>query len=548
MRILALVLLAGALVFGQKAPVHPEIRGVVLEPGTNLPVEHAEILFFTQQPGPVKLNGGWKRDETRKTVTGNTGAFTLTVEKPGPYRVEARREGYVGMDLPGQPPKHAEVTLTQDKPVAEVKLFLARPGQVMGSVIDEDTRKPIPSFRLSAARKHGVLGFVSDASATTNAEGRFVASGLTPGEYIVKILPQTAPAKRVLTSFTEQDAKKVDRDYEHTYWPGGHGEDVAMPVNLISGSTVDVGPISVRKVPYHRVHVRIPVSNCAAGDKMSVSEEIIWGRRLSQRRLTEVPCGKDVLVTGFSPGNYRLIFVIQGRTAADRGTASVPFSINNENIEIAASIVPGVPVDGVVIASEGARLPDFSKIKVALRPVDAVGFLDHLPFVVPESDGKFRFPELRLLAHTISIMGVGPTHYVKEIRYNGSPLPDANVPVDRENMTRTLTIVVDDKSGTISGAVTRRGEPVSRPYIIAAKWPLSSDKMLPGWERAKGDENGRFQMGGLAPGEYRLIALSSVEWDTSFEALDEALTTGKKVEVGANGFQTVALEPVELRK
>src|ERR1035441_5202988 len=79
---------------GSPPPQHPEIRGVVLEPGTNQPVVDAEIELSVQTPGPVKINGGWKADPSRKSRTDFSGVFRLPLDKPGPYRVEAKKAGY----------------------------------------------------------------------------------------------------------------------------------------------------------------------------------------------------------------------------------------------------------------------------------------------------------------------------------------------------------------------------------------------------------------------------------------------------------------------
>src|ERR1035438_6488055 len=98
--------------------------------------------------------------------------------------------------------------------------------------------------------------------------------GLAPGEYAVEIQAQAAQEKRVLTQLPGNDATATDRDYEHTYWPGGHGADAALPVTVPSGATVHIGKLRVRKVPYYRVHVRILVAGCEAGEKLHVGESI----------------------------------------------------------------------------------------------------------------------------------------------------------------------------------------------------------------------------------------------------------------------------------
>jgi hypothetical protein len=365
----------------------------------------------------------------------------------------------------------------------------------------------------------------------------------------VEILQQTAPEKRVLTQFTEKDTQTVERDYETTYWPGGHGMDMAMPVSLASGATVDVGVLRVRKVPYYRAHVRVQGSNCEDGDTMYVTETVRTSQGGFMQALASVPCSRELLVSGFAPGAYRLLFSIRGRTLETRGSPDVMFSIVNENIEVTAALTPGVTLDGVFLAAEGAKLPDLTKAKVSLSAGDLVGPMGGSPPISPAPDGKFRIEGVRLPYQTVQISGLGPGNYTREIRYNGVKVAADTVALDSGGMTHTLTIVIDDKPGAIAGTVMSGDKPVSQPFVIARKWPPPDGPMRSRWGSgtARGDEAGRFRIGGLAPGEYHVVALRSLDPSTSNAAVDRALSAAKKIEVGPNGIQNVTLEVTDLR-
>ena len=526
----------------EASPVRTEIRGVVLEPGINQPVAEAEISFSTQEPGPVLLNGGWKNDPARKIRTDSRGAFVVALDKPGSYRVEARKEGYIGGGFGGAP-DYAEVKLTAEKPSMDVRLFLARPARITGRVVDEDTGKPLAGIRLSAnqADKYGRLLPADGSSAKTDVSGTFVLSELPPGGYAVEIGPQIESAKRVLTKFTEKDVKAVDLDIKHTYWPGGHGQESVLPVPVSSGATVNIGHLAVKKVPYYRVLARMPDSNCEPGETVRLSEFTSSAEILAMHRpLSSVPCGKEVLIAGFAPGDYRLLFSLDDRPRESRRTASVPFSIEGENIEIDASLKLGVAVDGALVVDAGARLPDFAKVKVSLGPVDFSGYPDDPPPAVPGADGTFRIADVRPLGQIVRISGLGPGHYVKELRHNGIPLGGDIMPLDDGALTHALTIVAGDNPGTIGGSVVSRDQPVSRPIVFARKWPPAKGYVESDWTWVHGDDTGRFQINGLAPGEYRLLAVRALGVPTS--AVQRAMTTGKTIEIEANGFLNLTLE------
>jgi hypothetical protein len=533
---------------GSPPPQHPEIRGVVLEPGTNQPVVDAEIELSVQTPGPVKINGGWKADPSRKSRTDFSGAFRLPLDNPGPYRVEAKKAGY-SAPAAGEP-NFREVTLTVENPMAEVKMYLAQPGRITGLVVDEETGKPIAKLHLRAARMNARLGGFEPGStpATTDSDGQFAVTGLAPGEYAVEIHPQFAQEKRVLTQ-TPKDLPTAEPDYEHTYWPGGHGEDAALPVTIGSGATVHIGRLPVRKVPYYRVHLRIPVSNCEAGETLHVAESFQAGRPRWQHFLASAPCGKDLYVTGFSPGTYGLMLSNGGGTPENLATAFISFSIVDRNLELTAPLTRGVAIDGIFLAEDGTKLPDLANTRISLRATDqfSASMGAGMP-VLPTPDGKFRIEGVRPVEQTVSIFGLGAGNYVKEIRYNGAAVSGDIVALQGGAMTHKLTIVIDDKPGAITGTVMSGDRPVGRPFVIARKWPPPSVPGPSGMAVARGDEAGQFLMGGLVPGDYHVIALRSVDPGTTNEAaLNRALAAAKKIEVGPGNVLNVTLEVTELR-
>jgi hypothetical protein len=553
MRKIALLLVFSAIAFGAgqqnaaKPLTQPEIHGVVLEPGFNVAVPDAEVLLFVQEPGPIKINGGWKTEPSSKSKTDSTGSFNFSLDKPGAYRVEAKKEGY---SAPGASVTrdYSDLTLTAAKPVAEARLYLVHPGVITGRVVDEETREPIPNVRLRAVRASVQGGFFPyNPSVTTNSEGHFSAIGIEPGEYVVEILPQTAPDKRVLTQFTEKDTQTAERDYENTYWPGGHGEDMAIPLTLTSGATVDVGVLRVRKVPYYRAHVRVQGPNCGDGDTMHVSETVRTGQGSRMQAVATVHCGKELLIVGFAPGTYRLSFHIRSRTLETRGSPTVVFSIVNENIEVTAALTPEVTLDGVFLAAEGAKLPDLTKVKVFLSSMDGAGSMGGPPQASPAPDGKFRIEGVRLADQMVRVSGLGTGNYMKEIRYNGAKVGADVVPLESGGMTHTLTIVIDDRPGVIMGTVMSGDKAIGQPFVIAQKWPPSDGSPFFGTAGTKGDDAGRFRLAGLAPGEYRVVALRSFDLSTSNAAVERALSAAKKIEVGPKGIQNVALEVTDLR-
>ena len=229
--------------------------------------------------------------------------------------------------------------------------------------------------------------------------------------------------------------------------------------------------------------------------------------------------------------------------------ASVPFSIAGRNIEIVASLAPGVAVDGRFIAEDNAKPPDFTTLKIWLDQIDMLRFADLVEPVAADATGKFQLQAVPSGNVRVMISGTGAGNYVKEIRYNGSPLRDGIVSLDQASMTRSLTIVIDDKPASLTGEVKNGDKAVSQPYVILAKWPLAGGRVFIPTATATGSDQGAFQFSGLAPGEYRVAALRSRVEDQERlpNTLERALAAARKIELGPNTFQNITIGVTEVR-
>jgi hypothetical protein len=114
-----------------------------------------------------------------------------------------------------------------------------------------------------------------------------------------------------------------------------------------------------------------------------------------------------------------------------------------------------------------------------------------------------------------------------------------------------LEIVIDDKAATISGSVAERGKVAGPIMIVAVKWPVAPDSssvsmLLRKSKNAPADEQGNFQINGLAPGEYHVIGVTEtaamrLKPDILIRLLDRA----EKVTLERGGSQSISLKIVE---
>lgn len=494
-----------------------EIRGKVIEPGLNQPI-HEVLVTLTQFPddGPIIITPLKPGETVGSTNTRIDGTFVFVLPRAGRYNVEIHKDGYthLGGVLGRDRPATAVLHVTEKQQVAEVALFLVRPAVVTGRVVDWETGKPaagIPLRVWQAVNRAGRRIVYRGATTTSESDGKFSASGLWPGEYIVEVQSSLHKNDRALKEFSAEDKDIVDRDYENSFWPGGGDKQSAMPLTVFSGGTADFGTLAIRRTDHYRVLLDLvqPVS-CPTGAQIMVSEHAGDGWNIE---IGVFPCGRNILIRGFVPGSHELEFNVQGVTRESRLRDVIPFSISRRGAELTPILSRGLDVAGRFVPGEGSRVPDLSTLAVRLQAVGLIQWLDEREMTRPAADGRFMIPNLAPARHRVIITGLEATHYIQQLRYNGTPIEGSFLHLNRAAIDHSLLVVVDDKPATLTGQVTDGDEPVTNAHVVLARWPVVGENMHEEARTIKGDDEGRFSLAGLAPGDYRIVA-----GDALFEA------------------------------
>jgi hypothetical protein len=537
----------------KKDPVELEIRGVLVEAGVLEPISDAEVLYWKMPEAGQPMRFTPDR-ALGKVKTGPDGSFGFAPAQLGEYYVLATKDGYVNASR-GSMSNAATVTISKEHPVAEARLSYARPAQITGSLLDEESEKPLEKFRVTVSADYYARGRrfpAPGALAITDDKGRFVAR-VPPGDYFVELQPAINSTRgRVLEEFTTNDLNAVDLDFEQSYWDGGHDQELALPVSVGSNALVDMGTLKVRRVPFYRVRVSHSAAGCSPNDDavMNISRVPPSGWNGSG----DVTCGKDILVLGFAPGAYRLDISLRGPSfpPGSRLRGATTFQIVDKNLDLFVPLARGVDIVGKVVAAEGAAKPSFDKMTAYIRATIDVSQADEGPVVV-DAKGSFRLVNTNVTEQNLFVSGVPVGYYIKEVRYNGSPVRGnpawLTFELDGSAPSHSLEIVLDDKPAFVTGTVTDRDRPVSQPLVVIARWPVSDVKALWPLTTVTGDAGGKYQFTGIAPGEYRILAVSSALKDKlqKPDVLEPLLRTAKKLELGPRATQNLTLELTELR-
>ena len=542
-----------------------EIRGTVIDPGTNHGIEGAEITV--QKMAPREIGRPIRSGAVGKLTTDAQGAFVFRGDGFGEYVLLVKKEGFSPLigKVVGIPSTQINVVLTKDRPSREVRFQLGRPGEITGRVVDYETGEPIRGFRLNIAPLLYARGlrilWPPFGSGVTDEEGRFRASNLTASQYVAEIRPQLTQREMFLKEFTAEDANAVDQDYELAYLPGGPSLNDALPVQLASGGTADLGTLRARKITHYRV--RVSASGCAPG---SLVRMLLYVRtRLggaNQAASGETECGQEALFRNLAPGSYflnaRTAPPLAGETADERLQAllsargpqppvlkaEVSFAITNRNETVQAALARAPDIAGRFVAAEGARALEWDKLRIASTVLGSVNFGDEAGPVNGDASGNFllenRLPGIK----RITVVGLPPGTFVKQMRYRGTPLAMNIFTFTGEG---ELEIEIDDQPAVISGTVRDNGRPAEQAHVALIRWPMDPIEPFASITRGNADDDGKFQFSTLPGGEYRLISLAAENRDRLEEpgVLDRLLPRAEKITLTRGASQSVTLAPLD---
>ncbi|MBI3668020.1 MAG: carboxypeptidase regulatory-like domain-containing protein [Acidobacteria bacterium] len=525
------------------------IEGTVVRAGSGDPLRKAQVVLQKAE--------GVEPARPLGAVTDDDGRFLITVTDPGRYILSASRNGYVHQQYGQRGPRRPGTTLTlgRGQRLRDIVFRLVPTAVISGRVVDEDG-EPLPAVQVQALTTNyregrRQLGQVSMTA--TNDLGEYRLYGLAPGRYHIRaVYTPGLSALVVIGNLMQQrfDDTAAEESYLPTYYPGANDPTQASPVDAAAGS--EVRGIDISFHPARAVHVRGQLFNAVDGGPVRNGNawlapreaKVVGFSRVMQSQFVS-PQG-EFEIRGVTPGSYILLAHAPSKDGSRTYRGRLPLEVANSNIDgIKLLLNAGLDLAGR-IRMEGEGRLDPEALGLWLQPRDQSQFGGEGGQVKP--DGTFSIPGLAPGAYAVHVGNLPEDFYLKSARLGDEEVLEAGLDLSRfESAPGLLEVVVSSKGGRIDGVVSNdKQKPAGGAQVVLI--PESRRRSRTDlFKSTPTDQNGRFTLRGIPPGEYKLFAWEDIERGAyqDPEFLKPFEERGHACQVQAGGAQAVELQLIQ---
>jgi hypothetical protein len=226
-------------------------------------------------------------------------------------------------------------------------------------------------------------------------------------------------------------------------------------------------------------------------------------------------------IGGVAPGRYMLQVMGMGGPMADSEVAYADITVSGDDIGGIRLVASrrSVVTGRVLVDPAAAQTLRPASLRLGLQPVQFDMMMmgstqpavvnDDLSFELKAAPGAFR----------ISLFGQSPGWSIRSVRHRSVDVTDSGMEFRPNEDVTDVEVELTNKVTDVSGLVTNTKGETIKDYSVVV-FPQDRDKWTPNsryMKTARPDQDGRFKVTGLPPGEYRVIAvdyLDQNEWST----------------------------------
>ena len=480
--------------------------------------------------------------------TDSEGRYEFTELPARQFTLTAQRGGYLQLRYGQRRPNEQGkvIDLREGQVLEGIDFAMPRMAVVSGRITDE-LGDPIAGVWVAAMRQtwfqnRRQMGSPPGAPlATTDEDGEYRITGLVPGTYVVF-------SKTMEKWAVEDNGREGTMSYAPTYFPGVADLSQAVRVTVTSGQearNTDFSVVPARAAtiagkaldsqgrPMRNVTLAMQFPGCCGGGIVG-----------SGGNGAVAPDG-SFTITGVPPGTYNL------QAAGAGETAIMPLVVNGVDIDgVALTTSAGWEVRGSIVTDTGPPA-GLRRSQVTIAPIR----------LVTSGLGMQGAPVQRQAVNddwTFSVSNVVGPARLRVTLPDGWAL-EALLQGDRDLVSRVIDMKSGDTMTDVRVLITDQVGTVTGQLVDAKKVPLPDGTVLlfpanpaswfegsPHVRAVRPDQQGRYRIPNVLPGEYLAAALDYVEegiWNDP-EYLESVRRFAQRVNVAGSGTHTLSLSLV----
>ncbi|HKE00015.1 MAG TPA: carboxypeptidase-like regulatory domain-containing protein, partial [Planctomycetota bacterium] len=473
------------------------IAGRVVDATSGEPVEGFRAYAYEDGKDPGASL--WQRARVEKGFAAKDGSFRIAGLSPGRYRVVASADGYVDRATSDA------VDVETAKVTPGVVVRLTRGAIVRGRVIDGANGSPVAGARVAGTLAGDASGRREAFQTETTIDGAFEAKGVEPGS--IQVVASH-------NAFVDSDPVAVEAV------AGGVRE--AAPIALGHGGAIEGTAL-------------LPDGSPMARGDLTASLQPAGGRGRDLWKSGTADEKGNFHVEGLRPGTWQVTVSMRAADGVWSATdKQVRATVVVEDGRTTHVEFPPPPTGGCTIRGHvtRARRPVGSaSVWFWPRQKNAASGYDTSRSLSATTDDDGRFVLEHAPAGDAALMVIGGGGGESS---DGPGHQQAITVPDAPAMDVEITVPV---AGSVNGRVRRRsdGKPIAQAYV-EARPRLGNATLSRG--SATTDSEGAFDIGGLAPGRYRVSAGTFVDDDTNSSTGDVLGRVTKEIEIGEDRAST----------
>jgi Carboxypeptidase regulatory-like domain len=470
------------------------------------------------------------------TTTDQSGKFHIDNVQPEKYVASADAEGYAN----SRTVSDVKLFTVSADPLSGVEVPIAPLSVITGKVVDEDG-EPLDGVTIMALRNGynaGAKTLQQVSAAQTDDRGIYRMFDVQPGRYYL-----SAQAQRQFRMIAPQNAERThttipEEAYGIAIYPGVAEISQATAHELKPGADWTGADFKLHKRPAYHIRGRAN-GLLAAGGRGNVQAE---------------PCNPDPMpwagglqnIVGRQDGSFDLAGAVSGtyclivREPGRGGVAlTQPVTVTNADVnDVTLNPPASFSVKGMVTI-DGTPPANMPTLGISLRSSDG----NQQQHVQVTAGAAFQIDYIFPGKYTVVVPSVQQV-YVKSILYGSQDVSSGVIPDAQPGGSLAITLGTDpgEIDGTVQAGSVESGTPVLVLAIPDDAHAQRNDLM----RITNSSAEGTFTLQGLAPGDYKVFALATQDYEDyqNRELLKLLEGNAAAVTVHANGHEQASLTPI----